>query len=104
MDSAYGTSNVPIFAPEACFGTAGSTPGTAPGWLPDTLFGIGTNVLLVGVVPAIVFILILAVWRRRRRESEREDESDETPTELSEDRRDRDPLALQWKESSNAET
>src|SRR2546425_557885 len=64
----------------------------------------GAAALLVGVVAAIVFILILAVWRRRRRESEREDESDETPTELSQDRRDRDPLALQWKEPSNAET
>jgi len=88
IDSAYGSSNVRIFDPEACFGTAGSTPGTAPGWLPDTLFGIGTNVLLVGVVAAIVFILILAVWRRRRRQSEQENENDKTPTERSEDRRD----------------
>jgi len=88
IDPAYGGSNVRFFDPAACFGTAGSPPGTPPGWLPDTLFGIGTNVLLVGVVVAIVFILILAVWRRRRRESEQENESDETPTERSEDRRD----------------
>src|SRR5438445_586372 len=88
VDPAYGGSNVRFFDPAACLGTAGSPRGTPPGWLPDTIFGIGTNVLLVGVVAAIVFILILAVWRRRRRQSEQANESDKTPTERSEDRRD----------------
>src|SRR5947209_4395889 len=88
IDPAYGSSGVRIFDPETCYATAGLPLGTTPGWWPQTLFGIGTGVLLVGVVSAIALILILAVWRSRRRRSEEESESKETPAELSRDRRD----------------
>jgi hypothetical protein len=88
IDPAYDSSNVRIFDPEACYTTAGSPPGTTPGWWPGTLFGIDPRVLLVGVVAAIALILILAAWRSRRRRSEQETESEETPPGSSEDRRD----------------
>jgi hypothetical protein len=87
IDPAYGSSTVRIFDPEACYVTAGAPPGNTPGWWPGTLFGIDTTVLLVGVVAAIALILLLAVWRSRRRRSEQETESEETPVDLSEDRR-----------------
>jgi hypothetical protein len=88
IDPAYGGSNVRIFDPEACYTTAGSPPGTTPGWWPGTLFGIDPRVLLVGVVAAIALIIILAAWRSRRCRSEQETESEETPPGSSEDRRD----------------
>jgi len=88
IDPAYGSSNVRIFDPAACYVTAGLPPGTTPGWWPETFFGIDSRILLVGVVSAIALILILAVWRSRRRRSERDPESGETPAGMSERRRD----------------
>jgi hypothetical protein len=79
IDPAYGSGNVRIFDPEACYVTVGPPPGTTPGWWPETLFGIDTRVLLVGVVVVIALILILAIWRSRRRRSEQEIEREETP-------------------------
>ena len=87
IDPAYGSSNVRTFDPAACYVTAGPPPGTTPGWWPETLFGIGTGVLLVGVVSAIALFLILAVWRSRRRRFERETEN-EASSEGPEDQRD----------------
>jgi len=78
---------VRIFDPAACYVTASLPPGTTPGWWPETLFGIGTGVLIVGVVSAIGLFLILAVWRSRRRRFERETEN-EALSAGPEDRRD----------------
>jgi len=86
IDPAYGSSNVRLFDPEACYVTAGLPPGTGPGWWPGTLFGIDTRLLLVGVVSSIALLFILAMWRRRRR-PEQEAESEETNRRQSEDRR-----------------
>src|SRR2546427_260972 len=88
IDPAYGSNNVRIFDPAACYATAGLPSGTTPGWWPETLFGVDSRILLVGVVSAIAVILILAVWRSRRRRSERDPESGETPVGVSERRRD----------------
>ncbi len=79
IDPAYGNSNVSFFDPEVCYATAGSPPGTTPGWWPGTLFGIDTIVLLV-VVSAVALFVILAVWRFRRRRSEQETEREEPDT------------------------
>jgi len=87
IDPAYGSSNVRIFDPAACYVTASPPSGTTPGWWPETLFGIGTGVLLVGVVAAIALFLIFAVWRSRRRRSEQESENDASST-VPGDRRD----------------
>jgi len=87
IDPAYGSSNVTIFDPAVCYVTAVPPPRTTPGWWPETLFGIGTGVLIVGVVSAIALFLILAVWRSRRRRSEQETES-EASSAGPEDRRD----------------
>ncbi|HWM52649.1 MAG TPA: hypothetical protein VNP71_05750 [Thermoplasmata archaeon] len=87
IDPAYGSSNVRIFDPAACYVTASPPSGTTPGWWPETLFGIGTGVLLVGVVSAIALFLIFAVWRSRSRRSEQEGENEASSTG-PEDRRD----------------
>src|SRR2546425_6856648 len=86
IDPAYGSSNVRIFDPAACYETAGLPPWTTPGWWPETLFGIATGVLIVGVLSAIALFLILAVWRSRRRRSEQETEN-EASSGRPEDRR-----------------
>src|SRR5207245_47941 len=87
IDPAYGSSNVRIFDPAACYVTARPLPGDTPGRWAGAPLGVWAGVLLVGVVSAIALFLILAVWRSRRRRSEQETEY-EASSAGPEDRRD----------------
>jgi len=67
VDPAYGSINVRLFDPRACYETSSPPPDVTRGWWPETLFGIDTKILLLVVVAGIIVILVVARRRSRRR-------------------------------------